>query len=113
MDTEPLQKIMNLSNDKKNTLFYFLHSDIIRKLYKYDLEFSQFYINDKIFCIKRNTLELSIEGKILCIDDNRIGIKKNKNLTIYIDPKKYYIFVKQSKNIQNQKDFFKKLLEEL
>tara|TARA_Y100000389_G_scaffold196016_1_gene228255 strand:+ start:1050 stop:1391 length:342 start_codon:yes stop_codon:yes gene_type:complete len=113
MDTEPLKKIMNLSNDKKNTLLYFLDPNIIQKVYKYDLEFSQFYINDKVFCIKRNTLELSYEGKILCINNKRIGIKKNKYLTIYIDPKQYYIFVKQSTNMKNQKDFFKKLLEEL
>jgi|TARA_B100002051_G_scaffold276625_1_gene326211 hypothetical protein len=113
MNTEPLQKIMDLSNDKKNTLFYFLDPDIVKKIYKHDLEFKDFYINDKIFCIKRNTLELSLEGKILCMDNNRIGVKKNKNLTIYINPQKYYIFVKQSTKKQNQKDFFKKLLEEL
>ena len=113
MNTEPLQKIMNLSNDKKNTLFYFLDNHIIQKIYKHDLEFKNFYINDKIFCIKRNTLELSLEGKILCIDQNRIGVKKNKNFTIYINPQKYYIFVNQSSKKQNQKDFFKKLLEEL
>lgn len=113
MNTEPLQKIINLSNDKKNTLIYFLDPDIIKKIYKHDLEFKNFYINDKIFCIKRNTLELSLEGKILCIDNHRIGVKKNKNITIYINPKKYYIFVKQSTQKQNQKEFFKKLLEEL
>lgn len=113
MNIEPLQKIMNLSNDKKNTLLYFLDPNIIQKVYKHDLEFNQFYINDKVFCIKRNTLELSYEGKILCIDNKRIGIKKTKHITIYINPKKYYIFVKQSTNAKNQKDFFKKLLEEL
>ena len=39
-----------------------------------------------------------------------IGIKKS-NINVYIDTKKYYIFVKIAKKIQSQKEFLKKLLE--
>ena len=113
MNTEPLQTIMNLSKDKKRTLLYFLDNEIVRKIHKYDMVFDKYYINDTLYCIKRNTLELTLQGKVLCIDDKRIGVKKNKYMTIYINPHKYYIFVKQTKEIKNQKEFFKKLLEEL
>ena len=110
MDIEPLKSILDISSDKKDTLLYFLPLTIKERVIDCDLEDKGFYINDKVFCIKRNTLELEIVGKIICIDGKNIGIKKS-NINVYIDTKKYYIFVKIAKKIQSQKEFLKKLLE--
>ena len=51
-------------------------------------------------------------GKIICIDEDNLGIKKS-SINVYIDSKKYYIFVKMTKQITSQRDFLKKLLETL
>tara|TARA_Y100001958_G_scaffold43441_1_gene28862 strand:- start:1288 stop:1626 length:339 start_codon:yes stop_codon:yes gene_type:complete len=112
MNIEPLKSILEISNDKKETLMYFLPVDTKRKIVKCDLEEKDFYINDRVFCIKRNTLELEIVGKIICIDDKNLGIKK-QNMNVYIDSNKYYIFVKYTKQISSQREFLKKLLETL
>ena len=112
MDTEPLRSILEISDNKKDTLLYFLPLDSKKKVVDCELESKDFYINDKVFCIKRNTLELDIIGKIICIDGDNLGIK-NTNMNQYIDSKKYYIFVKIATKIQSQKEFLKKLLETL
>ena len=79
-----------------------------------EYEENQFYINDKIFCIKKNTLELEYIGKIYCIDDDDIiGLKLSNVRNINIDPEKYYIFVKVKTKDIKKRDFYKQLLEQL
>jgi len=109
---EPLRSILEISNDKKDTLLHFLSLDVKRKVIDCELEDKDFFINDKVFCVKRNTLELEIVGKIICIDDDNLGIKK-PSMNVYIDSRKYYIFVRMTKKITSQRDFLKKLLETL
>ena len=41
-----------------------------------------------------------------------LGIKK-PSMNVYIDSRKYYIFVRMTKQITSQRDFLKKLLETL
>ena len=112
INIEPLRSILNKSNDKKETLMYFLPLDIKKKVVGCDLEETEFYINDRVFCVKKNTLELEIVGKIICIDGLNLGIKK-QSMNVYIDANKYYIFVKMTKKIISQREFLKKLLETL
>ena len=112
INTEPLRSILEISNDKKDTLLHFLSLDVKRKVIDCDLEDKDFFINDKVFCVKKNTLELEIVGKIICIDGDNLGIKK-PSMNVYIDSKKYYIFVRMTKQITSQRDFLKKLLETL
>ena len=109
---EPLQTILQISKDKKETLLYFLSLDVKKRVIDCELEEKDFYINDRVFCIKRNTLELDAVGKIICIDDETLGIKCH-NMNKYINSKKYYIFIKLKKEIQSQREIFKKLLESL
>tara|TARA_B100000902_G_C27321209_1_gene924647 strand:+ start:462 stop:803 length:342 start_codon:yes stop_codon:yes gene_type:complete len=113
MDIEPLQSILEWSKDKKSTLLHFLPVDVKKKVIQCDYEEDTFYINDRIYCIKKNTFELEIIGKILFVEENRLGIKITTTKTLYINPKKYYIFVKCKKTISKQRDFMKQLLEQL
>ena len=113
MDCEPLKSVLEWSTDKKDTLLYYLPLDVKTKVINLDFEENNLYVQDRIFCIKRNTLELEHSGKILFIDDSKIGVKITSVRTITIDPNKYYIFVKNKKTISKQRDFMKQLLEQL
>lgn len=113
MEIEPLHCILEWSEDKKDTLLYYLPNKVSKKVSKYELEEDKLYIQDRIYCIKRNTLELEHEGSIIYIDDGMIGLKINNIKTIRLDPKKYYIFVKCKKSINKQREFMKQLLEQL
>ena len=101
MDIEPLKTIMSYSNDKKDTLLNSNPKKSVReKVIKLEYEDESFYINDKIYCIKRNTLELEYIGRIYCIDDDSIGIKLSNVRNVNINPDlKYYIFVKLNQKI--------------
>ena len=113
MDIEPLKTILSYSNDKKDTLLNFLEKRVREKIIKLEYEDERFYINDKIFCIKRNTLELEFIGRIYCIDDDSIGIKLSNVRNVNINPDKYYIFVKIKSKDMKKRDFYKQLLEQL
>ena len=113
MDCEPLKSVLEWSTDKKDTLLYYLPLDVKTKVINLDFEENNLYVQDRIFCIKRNTLELEHSGKILFIDDSKIGVKITSVRTLTIDPNKYYIFVKNKKTISKQRDFMKQLLEQL
>ena len=89
MKIELLKDIINLFDDKKNTILYFI--DDSSKLNDFHLEDINFYLNDKIYIIKKNNLELSKLGKIIHIDD-KIGIK-------YLLIRKIIIYLLRKKNI--------------
>lgn len=113
MNIEPLKSILDWSNDKKNTILHFLPLETKKQIVNLDYEEKDFYINDRIYCIKRNTLELEIVGSILFVKENIIGIKITKSKTFYIIPKNYYIFIKCKKCMSKKRDLMKKLLEQL
>ena len=113
MDCEPLKSVLEWSPDKKDTLLYYLSLDVKTKVINLDFEENNLYVQDRIFCIKRNTLELEHSGTILFIDDGKIGVKITSVRTLTIDPNKYYIFVKNKKTISKQREFMKQLLEQL
>ena len=94
MDIEPLKTLLSYSSDKKDTLLNFFEKDVREKVIKLEYEETNFFINDKIYCIKRNTLEIEYIGKIYCIDDNTIGIKLSNVRNVNINLEEYYIFVK-------------------
>ena len=113
MDIEPLKTLLSYSPDKKDTLLNFLEKNVREKVIKLEYEEDQFYINDKIYCVKRNTLEIKYIGKIYCMDDNTIGIKLSNVRNVNINPDKYYIFVKVKTKDIKKRDFYKQLLEQL
>ena len=113
MDIEPLKTLLSYSNDKKDTILTFLDKSVREKVIKLEYEDEKFYINDRIYCIKRNTLELEHIGNITSIDENRISLKITTVKSITINKDNYYIFIKVKKNDMKKRDFMKNLLEVL
>jgi hypothetical protein len=113
MDIEPLKSILEWSPNKKDTLLYYLSNDVKEKVKKLELEEEKLYVQDRVYCIKKNTLELECDGTILYIENGRIGIKITNIKTIRLNPDDYYIFVKCKKTISKQREFMKQLLEQL
>ena len=114
MDIEPLKTIIDLTTDKKSTICFFLSNKLKGLLEDYELEENNFYLNDSIQCIKKNNLQNDVHGKIKSIDEysDRITVKKN-NYNITIDPNQYYIFIKPVTTKNNDRQFYKSLLEKL
>ena len=113
MNIEPLQIILSFSDNKKNTLLHFFSNDIKQKVSDLILEDKDFYIHDKVFCIKKNTVELEFQGKITSVENKyHLTIRKNSQ-NRYIDSRNYYIFVKLTKQLQNQRDFLEHLLQSM
>ena len=109
---EPLKTIINLTTDKKLTILFFLNESLQCKLKDYDLVDDTFYLNDYISVIKKNNLENYYNGKIICVNDNEITLKNNQhNITINTDL--YYVFVKRNLSKNNDRQFYKSLLEKL
>ena len=113
MEIEPLKSILEWSEDRKDTLMYYLPLEVKKKVVNLEFEEKSLYVHDRIYCVKRNTLELEHDGSILYIEDGKIGLKENSVKTITLDPKEYYIFVKCKKTISKQREFMKQLLEQL
>ena len=113
MNIEPLKVIISLTTNKKNTILYFLTDELKKSLAEYELiENDDFYLNDKIICIKKNNLQKEYYGKIICIDNQTLTIKQN-NSFISFSHNDYYIFLKKSKSLKNDRQFFESLLEKL
>ena len=109
---EPLKTIINLTTDKKLTILFFLNESLQSKLKDYDLIDDTYYLNDYVSVIKKNNLENQYNGKIICVNDTEITIKNNQ-YNITIDSNLYYIFVKRNLSKNNDRQFYKSLLEKL
>ena len=68
-------------------------------------------MNDKIYCIGKNSLDLEYIGNVKHIDD-RLMIKHN-GLSLYIDPNRYYIFVEPNNSRKSDRQFYESLLKSL
>ena len=78
-----------------------------------ELEEDEIFINDRVFCIKKNDLSLDVVGRVISIDGSNIAVRKSKTCTLYINTNNYYIFVKYSKKLTDQRDFFEQLIKTL
>jgi hypothetical protein len=113
MNIEPLKEIINITTNKKNTILYFLSDELKNLLNDYELiKTNEFYLNDKIICIKKNNLKKEYNGKIICFDNDIITIKQN-NIHITFNYIDYYIFFKKNISLKNDRQFFESLLEKL
>ena len=113
MELEPLKSILEWSPNKKETLLHYLSNDVKEKVKKLDLEEEKLYVQDRIYCIKKNTLDLEYDGTVLYIENDRIGLKITNIKTLRLNPDDYYIFVRCKKTISKQREFMKQLLEQL
>ena len=115
MDIEPLKSILDITDNKQDSIVFFLSDKVkskMNKYYLYEEQNKDIFINQYIICIKKNDLSLDIKGKIISIKDNIIGINMYK-YTKYINMNSYYIFIKNSKSNSDDRDFFEHLLQKL
>jgi len=114
MDTEIIKELVSISNHKKNTILFFLQKSEQQQLKNTELiDKKSIYLDNKIYLVKKNTLELKYNGKIQYYKNNKLGLKINNSYIIYItNLDNYYIF----RNIIKKNDqtlFYQKLLKEL
>ena len=108
-----LQSILKLSNDKKDTLLYFLDDDTCDKVRRYQyVETKDLYLSDSLICINKSTLEIDFTGLIHLMKDNEIILKFN-NYSRTINPDDYHKFMKRRKGEKNNRKFFEELLKKL
>jgi len=113
---EPLKSILDLTDNKQDSIVFFLKDEIKSKMnnyYFYDEKNKDIFINQLIICIKKSDLSLDIKGKIVSIKKNNIGININNLYTKYIDMNLYYIFLKDKKSKTSDTEFFEHLLKNL
>ena len=97
MDIEILKSILEISTDKHDTLMYFLSERIKERVeYLPLLVDDKIYLNDKIYCIGKNNLDLEYTGKVKHIDD-KLSIEYTRSTEGY----KCIINLDINKNIDN------------
>jgi hypothetical protein len=115
MNIEPLKPILDLTENKQDSIVFFLKDEIkskMNKYYLYEKKNKDIFINQYIICICKNDLSLDIKGKIVSIKNKIIGVNANK-YTKYINMDLYYIFIKNSTSKTDDRDFFEHLLQKL
>ena len=116
MNTEILKDILDLTEDKQNTIVYFLNPKIQHKLlnfYFYDKSDNDIFIDQHIILIKKNNLNLEDKGIIISISRNRIGLCINNLYNKYYDMNNYYIFIKNRNKKTSERDLMESLLKKL
>jgi len=116
MNTEILKDILSFTEDKQNTIVYFLKPNIQKLLinyYYYDHSDNDIFIDQHIVLIKKNNLHLEDKGIIILINKNKIGLCINDLYNKYYDMNNYYIFIKNRNNKSSERELMESLLKKL
>jgi len=116
MNTEILKDILDLTEDKQNTIVYFLNPNIQQKLlnfYLYDKKDNDIFIDQHIILIKKNNLHIEDKGFIISLDKDKIGISVNNIYNKYFFMNDYYIFLKNKQSRISERDLMESLLKQL
>ena len=73
MDIEPLQSYLQNKENIWEEINIFLDDSIRSKIHSTEYIERDFFIDDKLFFVKRNTLELEYIGKVFCMNGYEIG----------------------------------------
>ena len=111
MDIEPLKSYLQNKVNVWEEINIFLNDSIRSKIRSTEYIERGFFIDDKLFFVKRNTLELEYIGKVFCINGFEIGIKLSQYRNVTLDSKKYYIFRKIQE--KTKREIMEELLEKL
>jgi len=110
---EILGTIMNMSNDRRSTLLYFLDNNTRNKVERYNMvEKDDLYLKNSLIFINKMTLQIEYVGIIEYIRDDKITIRKNKYHR-NISANDYYIFIKRDMSKSDNRKFFIELLKQL
>ena len=116
MNIEILKDILDFTNDKQNTIVYFLEPHIQKQLlnyYYYNKSNDDIFIDQHIILIKKNNLHIEDKGIIISLNRNKIGLSINDLYNKYYDINNYYIFIKNRNKKLSERDFMEALLKKL
>tara|TARA_B100000035_G_C21014454_1_gene561114 strand:- start:144 stop:494 length:351 start_codon:yes stop_codon:yes gene_type:complete len=116
MNTEILKDILEFTDDKQNTIVYFLKPHIQKQLlnyYFYDKSDNDIFIDHHIILIKKNNLHLEDKGIIISISRNKIGLCINSLYNKYYNMDNYYIFIKNRNKKISEREIMESLLKKL
>ena len=116
MNIEILKDILDLTEDKQNTIVYFLNHKIQQKLtnfYYYDKDDTDIFVNQHIILVKKNDLSLEEKGIITSVKRGVVGLNVHGSYNIYLPIKDYYIFLKNTRSRKSDRDFMESLLKKL
>jgi len=116
MNTEILKDILNFTDDKQNTIVYFLKPNIQKQLlnyYFYDKSDNDIFVDQHIILIKKNNLHLEEKGIIISMKRNKIGLCINDLYNKYYYMNNYYIFIKNRNKKTSERDLMESLLKKL
>jgi len=116
MNIEILKDILDFTNDKQNTIVYFLEPHIQKQLlnyYYYDKSNDDIFIDQHIILIKKNNLHIEDKGIIISLNRNKIGLSINDLYNKYYDMNNYYIFIKNRNKKTSERELMESLLKNL
>ena len=110
---EPLKTLLSYSSNPKENFMHYLSKEIREKIIRSEYETSKFYLDDFVYCIRKDTLQLECSGRIKYVDSDRLYNKKETYKSIYIEPNDYYIFVKHTAKMYKKRFMMEQLLKQL
>ena len=116
MNIEILKDILDITEDKQNTIVYFLNAKIQQKLinfYYYDKDDTDIFVNQHIILVKKNDLSLEEKGIITSVKRGIVGLNVNGSYNRYVPIKDFYIFLKNTRSRKSDRDFMESLLKKL
>ena len=116
MNIEILKDILDFTDDKQNTIVYFLKPHIQKQLlnyYYYDKSNDDIFIDQHIILIKKNNLHIEDKGIIISLNRNKVGLSINDLYNKYYDMNNYYIFIKNRNIKTSERDLMEELLKKL
>jgi len=110
-----LKPILDIYDTKKEVLLFYLDARVKAQVEGLDYldDDNNLFLNDKVYCVNRSTLELEVIGIIQAIKKKKVSLKVNSKYTIHLSKDEYHIFTKRRKCKKNDREFYKALLNAL
>ena len=110
-----LKPILDIYDTKKDVLLFYLEPTVRSEVEDFDYfdDDHDLFLNDKVFCIKRSTLELDVIGFVQSIKGKKISLKVKSKYGVHLNRDEYHIFIKRRKSKKNDREFYKALLNAL
>ena len=110
-----LKPILDIYDTKKDVLLFYLDASIRLEVEDFDYldDDNDLFLNDKVYCVNRSTLNLDTIGCIQAIKDKRVSLKVKSRYGIHLNKDEYHIFIKRRKCKKNDREFYKALLNAL
>ena len=110
-----LKPILDIYDVKKDVLLFYLDSKVKEQVEGFDYldDDNDLFLNDKVYCVERSTLDLDVVGFIQAIKEKKISLKVKSTYGVHINQDEYHIFIKRRKCKKNDREFYKALLNAL